>query len=115
MDTFSAIVFGSLLFAFASFVGIGWIWRNRPAADITDRGANQKLAGQIAIEERDVPQMVAASNEYRRKRGRPEVTVEEFRAKIGAEQAELLDEANKQLRAKSMRPGPASARERRGF
>ncbi|MEA2492201.1 MAG: hypothetical protein QOJ29_112 [Thermoleophilaceae bacterium] len=99
MDTFSAVVLGSLLVIFAGFVLIGWIWQNRPASDITDRGANEKLGGMIEIEEREVPQMVAASNEYRRKRGAPERTEEEFRQKIGAEQKELLDEAEAEASA----------------
>jgi hypothetical protein len=98
-----------------TFVGLGMAWRQRPLADLTDKHANKAIAAQANIEESDIPQMVSAANEYRRKRGRPEVTVADYRAAIGAEQAAILDEANKQLRAKRMRRPVAARREARGF
>jgi hypothetical protein len=52
------------------------------------------------VEERDIPQMLAAANEYRRKRGQPEVTPEEFGAQVEDEQRQLLRQAEKQIRAK---------------
>jgi hypothetical protein len=113
MDAFAAITFGSLLAAFLVLLAIGHAWRGRPLDEITDRGAGEKWAAQARIEERDIPQMLAAANEYRSKRGMPELTPDEFGSKVEEEQRNLLRQAEKQLRARS-RPGEPG-RERRGF
>jgi hypothetical protein len=113
MDAFAAITFGSLLVTFLVLLAIGHAWRGRPIDEITDRGAGEKWAAQARIEERDVPQMLAAANEYRRKRGMPELTPDEFGAQVEDEQRQLLRQAEKQQRAASRPGGPD--RERRGF
>jgi hypothetical protein len=113
MDAFAAITFGAFLVAFLVFLALGHAWRGRPMAEITDKGANEKWGAQMAIEERDIPQMLEAANEYRRKRGQPEITPEEFGAQVEDEQRRLLRQAEKQFRAAS-RSGE-SDRERRGF
>jgi hypothetical protein len=113
MDAFAAITFGSLLLAFLVFLAIGHAWRGRPIEEITDRKAGEKWAAQMRVEERDIPQMLAAANEYRRKRGQPELTPEEFGAQVEEEQRELLHQAEKQIRASSQSGAPG--RERRGF
>lgn len=113
MDSFALIVFGSFIVILLVFLGLGWAWRDRPLAEITDKEANEKWAAQLEIEQQEVPQMVDAANDYRRKRGLPEVTADEYRAKIGDEQAAILDQANKQLRARATRADTRS--EGRGF
>jgi hypothetical protein len=113
MDPFTAITLGGVLVALVVFLALGHAWRGRPVEEITDRRANEKWAAQLRIEERDIPQMLTAANEYRRKRGLPEVTPKEFRAQVEHEQRELLRQAEKQLQAKA---GVGDAgRERRGF
>ncbi len=101
MDIFAAITLGGLLLALLVFLGIGYAWRDRPVEEITDRKQNERWAAQVKVEERDVPQMLAAANEYRRKRGLPEITPEEFSAKVEREQRELLRQAEKQIGARS--------------
>jgi hypothetical protein len=101
MDAFAAIIFGGLVLVFLVFLAIGHAWRDRPIEEITDRGANEKWAAQMQVEERDIPQMLEAANEYRRKRGQPEVTPEEFGAQVEQEQRRLLVQAEKQMRAAS--------------
>jgi hypothetical protein len=101
MDTFAAITLGGLLLALLVFLGIGYAWRGRPVEEITDRRQNERWAAQMKVEERDVPEMLAAANEYRRKRSLPEITPEEFSAKVEREQHELLRQAEKQMRARS--------------
>ena len=113
MDAFAAITFGGLLVAVLVFLAIGHAWRGRPLDEITDREAGEKWAAQLRVEERDIPEMLAAANEYRRKRGQPEVTPEEFGAQVEDEQRRLLRQAEKQMRAAS-RPGDPD-RERRGY
>lgn len=114
MDIFTAIVVTGIALMFLVFLGLGLLWR-RPLEELTDRHANEALAAQATIEEGDIPEMVAASNEYRRKRGRPELTVEQYKAAVGQEQLAILDEANKQLRAKQTRWAAGRRREKRGF
>lgn len=101
MDTFSAIVFGALVLTVLAFLAIGYAWRGRPVEEITDRKKNERWATQMKIEERDIPQMLEAANEYRHKRGMREITAEEFGAQVEREQRGLLRQAEKQLRARA--------------
>ncbi|HEV2999380.1 MAG TPA: hypothetical protein VGW75_01480 [Solirubrobacteraceae bacterium] len=114
MDTFSAIVFISIVVVFGTFVLLGSLANRRHVADITDKKRNRALGAQAAIEDADLPQMVDATNEYRRKQGMPEVTLEEVRSKVGAEQLAILDQADREARQKSKRRTRLT-RERRGF
>jgi FtsZ-interacting cell division protein ZipA len=114
MDSFAAIVLGGVALMFLMFLGLGWASRNKPVAEFLDKRANERWAAQLHIEESEIPQMVAASNEYRRKRGLPEMTVEGFKAKVGEEQRGILAEATKQLRAKASK-ATGAAREQRGL
>jgi hypothetical protein len=113
MDIFTGIVVASLLVVLLTFLVLGHIARKVPATDITDKRERRRLGGQAEIEEHDLPQMVAAANEYRGKRGKDLLTVEDVKRKVGREQLAILDEADKQQRAKATH-GP-SDRERRGF
>ena len=113
MDLFSAIVFGTLAASLLVFLLLGRAWQGRPIADTTDKRANEKWAAQLQIEQHDIPEMLAAANEYRRKRGLREITAQEFNDKLEAEQVELLHQAEKQLRAQ--RNDGGADRERRGF
>jgi hypothetical protein len=113
MDAFGAIVAIGFLLMFLVFMALGWAWRGRPAADITDKARHEEWAAQLKIEQLDIPQMLSAANDYRRKRGRKQVTLDEFQAIVEDEQMSILDDANKQLAA-SANTGDGS-RERRGF
>lgn len=113
MDTFTGIVVVSLLLTLLTFLALGWIWRGRPAEEITDRKRYEKWGTQMAIEQRELPQMIAAANDYRRKRGKPEVSLEDFKHRIGDEQLRILEEADKQMRAHEAQADQDRAR--RGF
>jgi hypothetical protein len=102
MDTFAAIALGGLLLAVLTFLALGYAWRGRPVEEITDRKQNERWAAQMKVEERDIPEMLAAANEYRRNRGMPEITPEEFGARVEREQRELLRQAEKQLGARGI-------------
>jgi len=118
MDTFTLIVVGGLVIVVGGFFLVGWIFRFQPVAEILDKRANERWAKQLEIEQGDIPQMIAASNEYRRKQGLPEVTEAEFKAKVREEQREILAQAGKQMGAAERGEQGAvsdAARERRGF
>jgi hypothetical protein len=93
MDTFSLIVFGSLAVVTITLLWLGFFSR-RSVRDISHQGDQEAIAARLAIEERDIPEMVDAQNEYRRRGGRPEVTEQEVRERVGARELERLDEAN---------------------
>jgi hypothetical protein len=101
MDIFTTIVVASLVVVVGTFLVLGHISRRVPATDITDKRERRRLGGQAEIEERDIPQMVAAANEYRTKRGEEPLTVEEVKRKVGREQLAILDEANEEVRART--------------
>ena len=101
MDPFAAITLGGLVVALLVFLAIGHAWRGRPVEEITDRKGNEMWAAQMRVEERDIPQMLAAANEYRKKRGLPEMSPRQFSAQVESEQHELLRQAEKQSEARA--------------
>ena len=62
------------------------------AMDIAEKGDRQKLGEQVAIENRDICQMVEGNNEYRRRRGEEELTEEGVRTAIGQQELDRLTE-----------------------
>ena len=114
MDTFAAIVFGSLTAAFLWVVWAGWLARKLPIDELIDKRRNKKWAAQMEIEEHELPQMLAAANDYRRKRGLPDVTVAQLHAQVDKDlRDQIAEQARKQQRAQQTRANPT--RERRGF
>jgi hypothetical protein len=101
MDTFTAIVFGGIAVAALTFLALGYAWRDQPVDEVTDRKENERWATQMKVEERDIPEMLDAANEYRRKRGMGEITAEDFGARVEGEQRQLLRQAEKQLAARA--------------
>ena len=102
MDTFTLIVFGGLALVVISLLGLGAFSR-RGVRDITHQRDHEAIAARLAIEERDIPEMVDAQNEYRRRDGRAEVTEEEVRRQVGARELDRLDEADAEARARAER------------
>lgn len=100
MDAFSLIVFGGLALVVLTLLGLGAFSRRR-VRDITHHGDHEALAARARIEERDIPEMVEAQNEYRRREGRPELTEQELRRQVGARELERLDRADAEAKARS--------------
>ena len=61
------------------------------AMDIADKGERKKLGEQVAIENRDIGQMVEGNNEYRRRRGEEELTEEGVRTAVGQQELDRLE------------------------
>jgi hypothetical protein len=68
-------------------------------SDVIDKKANERWAAQAMIEAGEVPQMVASANEYRRKKGLPELTAADFQRMAHEEQRVAISQAKKQRRA----------------
>jgi Na+-transporting methylmalonyl-CoA/oxaloacetate decarboxylase gamma subunit len=103
MDPFTLIVLGGIVLLVLFFLAVGFATRGRPVSEFLDKKANERWAAQAMIEESDTPQMVASANEYRRKRGKPELTVDDYRALANDDQRVVIQQALK-LQAARQRP-----------
>jgi hypothetical protein len=56
------------------------------AMDIADKGNRKALGEMVAIENRDIGQMVEGNNEYRRRRGEEELSEEDVRSAVGRQE-----------------------------
>ena len=99
MDTFTLIVFGGLAAVLVTLLVLGR-FSGRRTRDITNHGDQEAVAARLAIEERDIPEMVDAQNDYRRRTGRPERTEQEVRSEVGVREIERLDEADAEVRSR---------------
>jgi hypothetical protein len=54
--------------------------------DIADKGNRKALGEMVAIENRDIGQMVEGNNEYRRRRGEEELTEQGVHSAIGQQE-----------------------------
>jgi hypothetical protein len=100
MDTFTLIVFGGLAAFLLTLLWLGFFSGGRSLRDITDKGDDKAIAARLAVEERDIPEMVGAQNEYRRRDGRAELTEQEVRGRVGARELERLDKADAQAHSR---------------
>lgn len=87
----------------AIFLAIGK-WYPGSGADVVDWRPARSYEDEIKLELEDVDQMLEAQNELRRRAGRPEITEEEIRAQVVAdeEERERLDPGG----ARSREPPP---------
>jgi hypothetical protein len=99
MDLFGLIVFGGIAVLLLVLLALGAFSRRR-VRDITHHGDHEALAARLRIEERDIPEMVDAQNEYRRRQGRPETTEGEVRQRVGREELDRLDRADAEAKAR---------------
>jgi hypothetical protein len=99
MDTFALIVFGGLGVVLVVLLALGASSRRR-VRDITHQDDYEAWSAQIKIEERDIPEMVEAQNEYRRRQNRPELTEREVRRRVGREERRRLDQAQAEAEAR---------------
>ncbi|MDX6653261.1 MAG: hypothetical protein QOJ38_2042 [Solirubrobacterales bacterium] len=93
---FAAFVFGSLLVIFLIFVAMGR-WHKRSAAAIWDKDRVDRWETQAKIEERDIPEMIAAQNARRAARGERPLTKEEIDARVAQAQRKQLDAADRDV------------------
>jgi hypothetical protein len=112
MDTFGAIVLISLTVTVLALLAIGK-WSSRSASDIQNKDRLLRWGVQFEIEKKEIPQMLEAQAEYRRRRGQKEISEDEFRAKIEAEQLERVRRADRQQGDEARTH--ARNRERRGL
>jgi len=82
---FGLIVFSGIVVMVGILFAIGR-WHPRSGADTLDWTPTRSYEDEIRLELEDVDQMIEAQNERRRRSGRPEISEEEIRAQVDAEQ-----------------------------
>jgi hypothetical protein len=80
------------------FLAIGK-WYPGSGADVLDWKPTRSYEDEVELEMDDVDQMIEAQNERRRRSGRPEITEDQVRADVAAEERE------QERRAKDFRAG----------
>jgi hypothetical protein len=86
MDTFPLIVLGGLLVIVGLLVLLARLYPGT-GADLLDWQPTRSYETEVELEMQDVEQMIAAQNEYRRKRGESEITEDEFRLDVVRDEA----------------------------
>ena len=90
MNVFTVVCGGLLAFFVISVVLLG-LFSKRSALDILDWKPTRSPELEAANELDDVAQMIAAQNELRRRRGKPERTQEEVELQLMRDQAALRE------------------------
>jgi hypothetical protein len=92
MDPFTFIVAGGMLALIVALLLLGKYYPGS-GADVLDWKPTRSMETEVELELDDVEQMIEAQNERRRRTGRPEITEDEVRARVAAEQAEQKERA----------------------
>ena len=88
MDTFPLIVLGGLLVIVGLLVLLARLYPGT-GADLLDWQPTRSYEDEIRLEIEDIDEMLEASNERRRRTGRPELTEDEIRLEV---ERDLLDQ-----------------------
>ncbi len=92
MDSFPILVVGGLLVFVGLLVLLARLYPGT-GADLLDWGSTRSYEHEIELEMQDVEQMIEAQNAYRRKRGEPEITEEEFREDVVRDEVRRISES----------------------
>jgi hypothetical protein len=92
VDSFPILVVGGLLVFVGLLVLLARLYPGS-GADLLDWGSTRSYEHEIELEMQDVEQMIEAQNAYRRKRGEPEITEEEFREDVVRDEVRRMSES----------------------
>jgi hypothetical protein len=85
VDEFSTFVIGGLLVIGGIFYALGR-WYPGSGAEQVDWRPTRSYEDEVRLELQDVDQMIEAQNERRRASGRPEISEDEIRDQVAAEE-----------------------------
>ncbi|MFL5781861.1 MAG: hypothetical protein ACJ760_11155 [Thermoleophilaceae bacterium] len=85
------VVMGILIFGI--FLAIGK-WHPTSGAEVLDWKPTRSYEDEIELELEDVDQMIEAQNERRRASGRPEISEDDIRAEVAADEREQAQRAS---------------------
>lgn len=92
MDSFPILVVGGLLVFVGLLVLLARLYPGS-GADLLDWGSTRSYEHEIELEMQDVEQMIEAQNAYRRKRGEPEITEDQFREDVVRDEVRRMSES----------------------
>jgi hypothetical protein len=92
VDSFPILVVGGLLVIVGLLVLLARLYPGS-GADLLDWGSTRSYEHEVELEMQDVEQMIEAQNAYRRKRGEPEITEEEFREDVVRDEGRRMSES----------------------
>jgi hypothetical protein len=92
VDSFPILVVGGLLVIVGLLVLLARLYPGS-GADLLDWGSTRSYEHEVELEMQDVEQMIEAQNAYRRKRGEPEITEEEFREDVVRDEVRRVSES----------------------
>lgn len=92
MDAFVLIVVGGVALMVLAIVAIGHFYPGS-GADVLDWKPTRSMEDEAELEMQDIAQMIEAQNERRRRDGRPEISEEEFRARVERDDREMQERA----------------------
>jgi hypothetical protein len=93
VDSFPILVVGGLLVFVGLLVLLARLYPGS-GADLLDWGSTRSYEHEVELEMQDVEQMIEAQNAYRRKRGEPEITEEEFREDVVRDEVRRMSESD---------------------
>ena len=85
MDAFMLVWTGAIVVGVLVLLVLAKVSKRR-AMDIAEKGDRKALGEMVAIENRDIGQMVEGNMEYRRRRGEQELTEEGVHAAVGQQE-----------------------------
>jgi hypothetical protein len=91
VDVFPLIVLGGIAVTVGLLVLLANLYPGS-GADLLDWGPTRSYEHEVELEMQDVEQMIEAQNAYRRQRGEPELTEEEFRENVVRDEVRRLSE-----------------------
>jgi hypothetical protein len=91
VDSFPILVVGGLLVIVGLLVLLARLYPGT-GAELLDWGSTRSYEHEVELEMQDVEQMIEAQNAYRRKRGEPEITEEEFREDVVRDEVRRMSE-----------------------
>ena len=94
MDGFGLLVVAFFVIVIGVFLAIGR-YHPKSGAEVLDWKPARSHEDEVRLELEDVDQMLEAQNERRRRSGRAEVTEDELRADVAAEQVEQRERAER--------------------
>ena len=89
MDAFTIVVAGGMLLGLIAILAVGYFYPGS-GADVIDWKPTRSPEVEAQNELDDIEQMLEAQNARRRRRGKPELTEEDFERRVAEDKAELI-------------------------
>lgn len=86
MDAFVPLTLGLIVLLVLVMIGLARAFQSHGVDELLDWKPTRSYETEVELEQDDVRQMIEAQNEYRRKRGAPEITEEDAERKAAEDE-----------------------------